>query len=122
MMTSMDKTDNLIVMPWFEKVLNPNTATHWAAKSMARKRQRNAAYLITKQKRIKVSKDGLVYLDIQFNEPDARKRDIDNMLASCKSMLDGIADALEVNDHNFIITMRRGDKVKGGLILIRIKQ
>jgi crossover junction endodeoxyribonuclease RusA len=33
--------------------------------------------------------------------PDRRARDLDNMLASIKSGLDGLADALEANDRRF---------------------
>ncbi len=45
--------------------------------------------------------DGKIAARITFYPPDKRHRDADNMVASIKSALDGIADALGVNDRRF---------------------
>lgn len=61
------------------------------------------------------------HLSITFNPPDKRRRDLDNMLASCKAMLDGLASAMKVDDYEFTITLRRGDPVKGGAVAVVIE-
>jgi len=43
----------------------------------------------------------LIPLSVIFNSPDKRHRDLDNLLAACKAYIDGIADALKINDRNF---------------------
>jgi Holliday junction resolvase RusA-like endonuclease len=44
---------------------------------------------------------GPVALTITFVQPDRRARDRDNLLAALKPSLDGLADALGVNDAQF---------------------
>jgi crossover junction endodeoxyribonuclease RusA len=58
---------------------------------------------------------------IDFYPPSRRRADVDNMVAKCKSYLDGIFDALGVDD-NLIsqITARRHEVVKGGKVTITI--
>ena len=67
------------------------------------------------------SAKGPITLDIEFIEPDKRRRDLDNMLASIKSGIDGIADALGVNDSRFIYKIRRSEAV-GGMIKVTISE
>ena len=42
-----------------------------------------------------------VRIDIWFVPKTRRKRDKDNLLAACKHYLDGISDAIGVNDYRF---------------------
>lgn len=66
-------------------------------------------------------KEGAITLDIEFVEPDRRQRDIDNMLSSMKSGIDGIADALGVNDRRFVFRISRADQI-GGMVKVRITE
>ena len=60
-------------------------------------------------------------LSIIFYPPDGRHRDLDNCLSSCKSFLDGIADAWHVNDKQFRpITIDFGDVKAPGKISIEV--
>lgn len=61
-------------------------------------------------------------VSITFCPPDRRRRDLDNMLAACKPLLDGIADATGVDDHLWSLTIRRGDPVNGGEVRIHLEQ
>jgi crossover junction endodeoxyribonuclease RusA len=67
-----------------------------------------------------VSEADEIMVGLKFFPPDARKRDLDNMLSSCKSALDGMADALEVNDQRFAFVLRRCDPVKGGRVVVAL--
>lgn len=58
-------------------------------------------------------------LHIAFHPPDLRRRDIDNLLASLKSAIDGICDAWQIDDSRFRrIALEMMDKVKGGKVVI----
>ena len=63
--------------------------------------------------------DSLV-VAITFRPPDRRARDLDNCLAAFKSGLDGIADALGVNDNQFKLSMQMGAPVKYGAVEVTI--
>jgi crossover junction endodeoxyribonuclease RusA len=69
---------------------------------------------------VKASSEGFParFVDITFHPPDKRKRDLDNCLASFKAGLDGIADALGVNDCQFKLSLEMGSPIKGGEVEI----
>lgn len=55
-------------------------------------------------------------------QPDRRARDRDNLLAASKPSLDGIADALGVNDARFNpVIIRRGYSLKDGFVMVEIE-
>jgi crossover junction endodeoxyribonuclease RusA len=94
----------MIVLPWPPKELSPNNKPASKAGRMAKHRveqnYRQACFWLTKEAQETIS--GVrVHLTITFVPPDRRARDLDNMLASIKSGLDGVADALGVNDKIF---------------------
>jgi len=49
-----------------------------------------------------------------------RLSDLDNLLARAKHGVDALAEVMGVNDQVFEFTLRRGDPVKHGKVLIRI--
>lgn len=112
-----------IELPWPDKHLNPNNRAHWRVKAQHKRAQRELAYWITittgvmRQPR---PGPGALELALTFYPPDCRPRDLDNCLASCKSLVDGIADALGVNDRMFSYRLKRGDTRKRGAVLVEI--
>lgn len=60
-----------------------------------------------------------VHVCITFIPPDRRPRDLDNMLASIKSGLDGIADVIGVDDSKWSITIQKEDRI-GGMVRVVI--
>lgn len=46
--------------------------------------------------------------------------DRDNAQAACKAYLDGIADALGVNDRNFVPAVQFGERTQGGKIVVSL--
>lgn len=89
------------------KELNPNSRSHFMAKSRKVKAYRNEA----KIEALRWIRSGMgskptlwesAVIQALFFVPDARSRDKDNLLASLKSAFDGLADAgLVVNDRCF---------------------
>ena len=119
-----------ILLPFPNARLNPNRSkgVHWAATSALRKSARTSAYALTRVAAlgtswydVQRSKAQTVPLVITFIQPDRRHRDRDNLLAACKPALDGVADALEINDSQFDpVTIRREYGDKPGAVRIEI--
>lgn len=60
-------------------------------------------------------------VSITFHPPTLRAYDLDNALAKCKRGLDAISEALGVDDADWLsMTLHRGDKVKGGCVMVDI--
>jgi len=60
---------------------------------------------------------------IEFYPPDARRRDCQNVIAACKAMIDGIAEALDVDDSAFAIHWppRFAEAKPGGDVIVRFR-
>jgi crossover junction endodeoxyribonuclease RusA len=55
---------------------------------------------------------------IAFLPPDNHRRDLDNMIASFKAGLDGLSDAIGIDDSEFSYEFSRGEPVKNGNIIL----
>lgn len=115
-----------VELPFPGPGLFPNRANgrHWTVLSHARAEAKNVAYALTRAAagpRDKPLAAGDVPLRITFHAPDKRRRDRDNCLAAAKHQLDGVALALGIDDAQFEpVTVRRGEPVKGGLMVLEI--
>lgn len=112
------------VLPYPPSALRPNAVNrqYW-------QKSRTAAALYKSLCAIELREQGLgkvdadrLHLTIQFCPPDARRRDLDNMLASVKHGIDAISDAVGVDDYHFGFTISRGPVVKGGEVRISITE
>jgi crossover junction endodeoxyribonuclease RusA len=112
---------NKVTLPWPPKELSPNASIHWAQKAKKKKEYRTACWALTLEaKLIAPAGEGKIPIEITFYPPDKRHRDADNMVASIKSGLDGLADALKVNDKRFLPSFHFKDEV-AGMVKIEIK-
>lgn len=99
---------------------NRSKGKHWATLYREKTRAKEESFYLTMQQSkgwTPTDKDLLV--SVTFLMPDKRKRDADNCLAAAKSALDGVAQALKVDDFQFqpVQVFRRfGDK-PGALIV-----
>jgi crossover junction endodeoxyribonuclease RusA len=120
----------VVTLPFPDSRLNPNRSkgVHWAATSALRKKARSDAWMLTRAAASSTlwfgterRKAETVPLTITFIQPDRRQRDRDNLLAAAKPSLDGIADALEINDAQFEpVTIRREYGAKPGSVRVEI--
>ena len=118
---SIDMTYEL-ELPWFNKNLNPNEKASKMAIYRHRKKQKNDAFWIAKQAGTPSVRD-TYQLQVLFCPPISRHRDIDNCMAACKGMFDGIALAWGVNDKDFRFPNPDfGDVIKHGKVLITIEK
>lgn len=92
--------------------LSPNAKPHWGTRARQAKVEREAAYYETRQaillEAMSVAvdqlrcEDGPITVEITVGWPPGRKiHDADGALGALKPTLDGIADALGVNDKRF---------------------
>jgi crossover junction endodeoxyribonuclease RusA len=117
-----------IELPWPNPKLAPNRVRgHWAKVGDAKRSAFEAAYMLTFQAaRQHVGEwfplsAGNVPITLTFNAPDKRRRDLDGLLSACKQSLDGVATALTIDDSRFApITLKRGEPVKNGSVLLEI--
>jgi len=107
-------------IPYPSPRLSPNARGHWAKSSPIRKAYRHEC---ATECRIQGAKkmQGKVHAIITFHPPDKRRRDLDNMLSSFKSGIDGIVDAIGVDDSEWTITISKAAPVVGGKVVVGIK-
>lgn len=113
---------NEITLPWPPKALSPNVRVHWGEKSKYTKAYRMEGFAAAHQAGWKGYKgEGEIHLSLEFYTPSKRHHDQDNMIASIKAGLDGIAQSMGVNDSRFRLHPSMGDNV-GGYIKVSIIQ
>lgn len=104
----------MVILPWPPSELSPNARCHWAKKAKAAKSYR----AIGAWSAVGGTPGRTVV--ITFNPPDRRPRDLDNMLASIKSGLDGIASSIGIDDSQWSLTIRKGGPIQGGLVTVEV--
>ena len=98
-----------IVLPWPNPELSPNARIHWAKKKNLIYAARTEAFYETKNqieinvideaKDLLKNRNNKIEINYLFlKNKKGQQQDIDNLIASMKSSLDGIFDALESND------------------------
>lgn len=115
----------IVTMPWPPSELSPNVNRHWRTKARLKAKQRSTWAWLAQEKKSELAGAVLadavaVYVGLIFNPPTKHKRDLDNCLASCKSGLDGLADALGVDDSRFKLHLCFGDVVKFGAVQVQV--
>lgn len=93
---------------------NRSKGKHWTTTYTAKTNYRQLSGWSTKhQMKDWKPTDKPIRLTVTFVMPDKRLRDTDNCLAAAKAALDGMADALGVNDRQFqpvVVYRQYGDK------------
>ena len=108
----------MLTLPWPSKELNPNSCNHFHVKAKKRAIYKNECFWLTKMANI--PKSDYKEMHIIFYKPNRRHMDLDNMLASMKSGLDGMCLALEIDDRCFKkITIEISENI-GGMVKIML--
>lgn len=110
-----------VQLSWPDIALSPYSHLHWSRVNPIKRKNKSDAYDATLAAielagldRDKITSRGRVGLVYLFWPPDDTKRDLDNLLASCKAAQDGLALALNVDDATFgPITVDWGDRWPG---------
>ncbi len=104
----------MVILPWPHRNLSPNARTHWSAKARSVAKAKNDAYFATKASGVKPCME----FHLVFCPPDNRRRDLDNLIASMKAALDGMAGAWGVDDAKFRWTAEIGEVCPGGRVIV----
>lgn len=76
---------------------------------------------MVRQQGIKKMPSGKLTLELEFVRPTRRKYDRDNLVARLKSAIDGMCDALKINDNCFSTLVSRVDEKEiGGFVRVCI--
>lgn len=105
----------IVNLPWFPRECSPNARVHWSKLAEMKKRYREACYLLTKESvgNPCLPDTGDIHITIEFFPPAKHRYDLDNLLASIKSGLDGVAQALKVDDSRFTLTICKKPEIRG---------
>lgn len=108
-------------LPFPDKALWPNGRAHWGAKSRAVKSHRADAWAAAKAAGLKAGPYSRVSIAITVHPKTRHPIDRDNCVSASKAALDGIADALGVDDRHFDTpSVSFGEPIKGGLFEITV--
>ena len=109
-----------IVLPWPAPCMWPNSRVDRRKSSGTRKAYRADGAKATWAAGFRKLGWDTAHLRITFHPPTRGARDLDNMLAAIKSGLDGISDAIGIDDSRWSMTIQRGDVVKGGAVHVAL--
>jgi crossover junction endodeoxyribonuclease RusA len=110
---------------WPPSELSPNKRLHWSKVSSAKAQYRTACWAMVLEQvgAVRPDIDGNLHLVLEFVPPDRRSYDRDNLVARMKSGLDGVADALKINDKQFTTLTARVDAGQiGGFVRVQISK
>lgn len=111
----------LVRLPWPPSSLSPNARGHWSVKARAAKKYRGDCRILCQAHGARALPVDALHVEVTFYPPDRRRRDSDNLMASCKACFDGVADATGVDDSRWQWSIKRGEPVKGGAVLVHLK-
>lgn len=108
-----------IILPWPPASLSGHAEGHWKAKAAATKQHREWARLATLAAKITAPAEGDIGVSITFIPPN-RRSDRTNFANRVKPYVDGIADAMGVNDRRFLPSYAYLEPEKPGRVEFRI--
>lgn len=105
-----------VSLPWPPRALSPNGRKHRMAVARVKKQYRADCAWSTIAAGVRRIDATAVRVRITFHPPDARARDTDNMLASLKAGLDGVADVIGIDDSRWTLVIARGAPAAPGRV------
>ena len=115
----------LIPLPWPPAKSSPNGSQgDYRGKARAGRNYKADCGWICKAQAVQPFGPGVggVHVEVTFHPPTARAYDLDNALARCKRGLDAVAEAIGVDDRDWLsVHLARGEKVKGGAVMVRVR-
>jgi hypothetical protein len=91
----------MIALPYPDRALWPNGRAHWAVKAREAKKLRRDAFFATKAASVRIGDSPIPVHIICHPKARGPAPDRDGIIGAAKSALDGIADALGINDRHF---------------------
>ncbi len=111
----------IFTLPWPPSNLSPNARQHWSSLARAKKVYRHACYVTALSQGAKPANTDKLHVSLTFVPPNRRAHDLDNCLARMKSGLDGLADALKVDDKRWSLSIRKEEAI-GGFVRVVVRE
>lgn len=109
-------------LPWPDKGLSPNARGHWAKRAKLTKAARQGSAWQLLQDGIRTLHADRAKVTMTFYPPDARVRDLDNMVSATKAHRDGIADVIGIDDSKWEVSFSLGGPVRpAGMVKVEIE-
>ena len=105
-------------LPWPNPVLSPNSRAHRMHRARATKQARWEAFLLCREAGVP-QHEAAPRVRVTFHPP-RRGYDADNCISRLKAHLDGVADAIDVDDRHWDVSFHRGEPVKRGMVVVEI--
>lgn len=109
----------MIELPFPPASLSGHNKGHWATKARTVATHRAWAFHATRAAKIAVPEDGDIAIKFRFIPPN-RRGDRTNYPNRLKPYIDGIAEALGINDRRFLPSYEFADPEKGGKVLVEL--
>ncbi|MEI4473549.1 hypothetical protein [Frigidibacter sp. MR17.24] len=113
-------TSYTVTLPWPRRELSPNWTGKLKDKFRAKKAEKIDTVYACWAAGIRHIDAGALHLKLTFHPPCNRRRDMDNLIASMKHAIDGIAQATGIDDSAYAIAAARGEARKGGSVVVEI--
>lgn len=115
-----------IILPFPDASLMPNrkNGRHWGSTKAVKDAAKNTAFWLAKEamQSSRMPERDTYQLRITFMQPDKRRRDLDNLLASIKPHIDGMCSALGIDDSRFdTVTLLRGYMKGNGHVVLSVE-
>lgn len=108
------QTPLTIYLPWPPKELSPNTRLHWSKLARAKRLYRASCASEATGQGVCSTSAKKARISLVFTPPTKRAYDLDNLVARMKSGLDGLADAMGLDDRHWALSIERSDAPKPG--------
>ena len=110
-----------IFLPWPDKKLSPNGRYHWGQVARAKKAAKRTAYYTVLEAGIGKIQADEVRITMSFYPPGAYGYDDDGLSARMKAALDGISEAIGIDDSKFRLgEIMRGPIEKAGMVKVTL--
>lgn len=105
-----------LTLPWPHRNLSPNARVHWGVRHRHAHTARTAGFYIAKECGVELDPKLTYQVRLFFHPPAHRTYDLDNLLASMKSTLDGVCLGLGIDDSSIKPVPDWGEKVTHGKV------
>jgi len=109
-----------LILPWPAKELSPNQRLHWSKVARAKAAYRAACNLTAREQGATKLTAERLHVSFTFYPPNKQRRDLDNLVSSCKALIDGLADVLGVDDSKWAMSFALSEEV-GGMVRVTIE-
>lgn len=112
-----------VELPWPDPRLRPNAARrqHYHLNAKIASSYRQQAYWLTEASGMRLpEREGNIMVRMTFHPPNRQRRDMDGNLSACKPAIDGLSDALGVDDARFEYTLLKGEPVPKGKVVVEV--